>query len=587
MARFTEASKQAVIDRMDAVAVVEGYIRLEKKSGRYWGLCPFHHEKTPSFTVDPDRKLYYCFGCHKGGTIIDFIMEMDKLKFNEAVETLAKRFGVELSYEGGQTFEDSGKKDRIDALAELYRRVSVSFHHLLTEKSDGKRALQYIMERGFTIGTIDRFRLGYAPSDRSWLFRFLTKKGGFSEDFLASSGLFSPKYPRAAFFSGRVMFPIADKGGRTVAFGGRILEGEGPKYINSSESELFKKGMNLFALDLAIPEIRRTKTVYLAEGYMDVLALHQAGITNAVAPLGTAFTDDQAKLLKRWADRVCLMLDSDTAGQTAAVKAVLCCRKNGLDCAVVPLSGEKNKDPADILQKNGPEALQKAAECCINDFTYLVSRSRAFTDKSKAVAFLFPYISVLDSEVARDDCIRIMADEFGVDHQAVLDDYRREERGGFKAAVQEKPEKTLRTNSELLLLAAVFTHPELFKELRTKLSVEDLDDPHAKELYIILEERFRNDMEGLSGDPAFLNGIEEGELRDFIIRQNASGAFSKSGKILEDGIARVKARVLERRRKEIIRFLHTPDSTGMRQEDLLAEKIHIDAELMRLKETNE
>jgi DNA primase len=416
----------------------------------------------------------------------------------------------------------------------------------------------------------------------------LTKKGGFSEDFLASSGLFSPKYPRSAFFSDRLMFPITNKSGTTIAFGGRILAGEGPKYVNSSDSEIFKKGLNLFALDLAIPEIRRTKIVYLAEGYMDVIALHQAGITNAVAPLGTAFTEDQAKLLKRWADKVCLMLDGDEAGQIAAVKAILCCRKSGLDCAVVPFSPGESKDPADILQKNGSEALQKTAKCCINDFTYLLSRSRKLTaDKSKGVAFLFPYLSVLDSEVARNDCIRVLADEFDIDHQAVLDDYRRNQSGiGPVKKGEQAGNKQLRMNGELLLLSAVFVHPEFFKDLRAKFSVEDLDDPHAKELFIILEERFRRGTSVLTDfadpDPMLFDGVGE-DLRDFIIRQNASGAFFNAEGILNDGIARVQEKVLERRRKEIIRFLHSPDLPGVRQEDLLAEKIHIDSEFLDLR----
>jgi DNA primase len=589
MNRFTEASKQAVIDRMDAIAVVEDYLRLEKKSGRYWGLCPFHHEKTPSFSVDPDRKLYYCFGCHKGGTIVDFIMEMDKLKFGEAIESLAGRFGVELVYEAGSVPVDTEKKDRIEALEELYRRVAVTFHHLLMEKPDGEGAKRYIIERGFNINTVNRFRLGYAPADRSWLYRFLTKKGGFSESFLASSGLFSVKYPRSAFFSDRVMFPITNKYGGTVAFGGRILSGEGPKYINSPESELFKKGHNLFALDLAIPDIRKTRTVYLAEGYMDVIALHQAGIGNAVAPLGTAFTEDQAKLLKRWAEKVCLMLDTDAAGQNAAAKAILNCRKNGLNCAVVVPNRGECKDPADILQKYGNEALQKTVEYCISDFDYLLSQSKLLTaEKSRAVAFLFPYLSVLDSEVSRDDCIRIIADEFGIDPQAIQDDYRKEEvRGTRKTAVQTGEGEKIRMNGELCLMAAVFVHPELFKDLRGRLSADELDDPHAKDLYFILEDRFRNDLQDRSGDPGFLNGIEDGALRDFILRQNVSGAFSNPEKILKDGTARIKAKVLERKRQEIIRALHSSDLPGIRQEGLLAEKIHIDAELVRLKETSE
>jgi DNA primase len=624
---------------MDAVAVVEDYLRLEKRSGRYWGLCPFHQEKTPSFTVDPDRKLYYCFGCHKGGTIVDFIMEMDKLSYPEAIETLAKRFGVEIIYENNGDAPQKREHDsRIEDLAELYRKVSGSFHYLLTKKNEGQAALGYIISRGISIETIERFRLGYAPSNRTWLFQFLSGKG-YSESLLASSGLFSKKYPRYAFFSDKLMFPIGDRQGRTVAFGARLLPGpegsavEGPKYINSAESELYRKGQTLFAIDLAQAEIRKAKSVYLAEGYMDVIALHQAGIGNAVAPLGTAFTDDQAKLLRRWAETVYLIFDSDEAGQTATVKAILTCRRNGLSCSVVVPGvssggigegpGQKNanppsffKDPADILKELGPEALQKRVKCFIIDFEYLISRSRVLFDltgsegKSRGAAFLFPYLEVLDSEVSRDTCVGAIADALGVDREAVLDDYRHfdyrrfdgsqnssrqdDRHAGFPRSFSgdrgqtgspELKQRPLRMNDELYLLAAVFVNPGLFLQLRAKLSIEELDDPNAKELFIVLEEWFRND--GSADMDALLPEIRDGPLRDFIIRQSASGAFSRAEQLLADGITKVKRRGLERRRAEIVRELRVAAGTGRRDEELLTEKVHIDAELHRFKEATE
>ena len=598
MARITEASKQAVLNRLDAVAVMEDYLRLEKKSGRYWGLCPFHHEKTSSFTVDPDRKLYYCFGCHKGGDIISFIMEMDKLSYAETLERLARRFGIELAYEGGGDYRrDTEAEQHLEALAELYRRVAASFHHLLMEKPEGEAAKHYILDRGIHIETIKDFRLGYSPQDRSWLFGFLSKKGGFSQEFLAASGLFSKKYPKSAFFSGRLMFPITDRQGRTVAFGGRILSGDGPKYINSVETELFKKGRNLFALDCALPGIRSSKTAVLAEGYMDVLALHQAGVRNTVAPLGTAFTDEQARLLKRWADSVILMLDTDDAGQTAVAKAVLVCRKNGLACSVaIPPWKEDDapKDPAEILQKYGAQALQNVIKNSILDYNYLLSRSRVLTnDKARRTAFLFPYLAALDSEVTRDSCIGMLADEFGVDRRAVWDDYSRyaagEGRSGSKPELQDQgapPVAPPRMNGELYLLTAIFLNPGFFKELRAKLGAADLEDHYAKELFIVLEEWFRTtEQPGIS--PPF-SALEDGGLKDFVMRRSAEGAFANPEQIVHDGIARLQNRILERRRAEIVRQLRISGANGRKQDDLLAEKMYVDSELTRLnKETDE
>jgi DNA primase len=610
---IAETTIQELNGKLDAIAVVEEYVRLEKRGGRYWGCCPFHNEKTPSFTVDPDRKLYYCFGCHKGGTVLDFVMEMDKLSFPEAVETLAKRSGVAVVYKdsGGNPRDGAAQRDN-DALYELYRRVAGSFHHLLTENSAGAAAKEYIISRGFTTEMLRRFHLGYSPADRNWLYRFLSEKG-YSGEFLAASGLFSAKYPRICLFSGRLMFPISDRQGRVAAFGGRILSGEGPKYINSPESAIYKKGQTFFALDLALPEIRRTREAYIAEGYMDVLALHQAGITNAVAPLGTAFTDDQARLLGRWAERVFLFFDADRAGQTAAVKGILTCRRNGMAPSVVIPGGEAAgpegppKDPADILKNSGPGALQNAAKCFINDFEYLISRGRALFDtgtsggKAEAVAFLFPYLETLDSEVSREACINDIAGAFGVEPQAVAHDFNRRgegrrERGPGRAASPET--RAVRMNDELFLLTVVLVNHRLYAKLRSNLSIEELDDPGAKEIFIALEEWFRNDYAGegerdqpdasLPGE--LLSRIQDGAIRTFVLEQNASKAFSVEPELLfQDSLKRVKQKRLERRQAEITRELRSLkyEEPGRRLEDLLTEKMVIDAELRRFKEDKE
>ncbi|MDR2470525.1 MAG: DNA primase [Treponema sp.] len=600
MARFTEASKNAVIDGVDAVAVAEDYVRLEKRGGRWWGCCPFHQEKTPSFTVDPERKTFKCFGCGKGGSLVSFIMELDKLSFPEAMEALSKRSGIPLQYEEGGGFDGDkakAKREETEALEELYRRVAVSFHHILMKTPEGEGAKRYILDRGISAETLERFRLGYAPADRSWLHGFLTARG-FSAPFLAASGLFSAKYPRSAFFSARLMFPIAGRGGAVAAFGGRILQGDGPKYLNSPESAIFKKGRTLFALDLALPEIRATGEAYLAEGYMDVIALHQGGVSNAVAPLGTAFTDDQAKLLKRWADRVLLMMDSDEAGQNALYKAILCCRKNGLDCSVVDFrgffgeTGSPPKDPAEILQKFGPGALKKSAKRCILDLDFIISRSRVLhKEVSRRVAFLFPYLNVLESEVLRDASIGAVADAFGVERRAVADDLRRfrdgnRQRDETGVNAGPEPRGPFRPGDELYLLAALLYNPGSFRELRTAFFPDDLEDSRARELYIILEDWYRRTGDAPDSPGArlavvgeLLDRIEDGELRDFILRQGSSGAFDNPEPLLNDGMARIKSKALERRRREITRELRNTALDPGRQADLLAEKVHIDAEL--------
>ncbi|MDR2070477.1 MAG: DNA primase [Treponema sp.] len=615
--RISEITVKEVAGKLDAITVVNEYIRLEKRGGRYWGCCPFHNEKTASFTVDPERKLYYCFGCHKGGTIISFVMDMEKLSFPEAVETLAKRSGVEVIYDGFRDNQEERENSvRKEELYDLYQRVAGSFHHWLMKTGEGKRALDYVVTRGVSAELIERFRLGYTPRDRSWLFAFLTGKG-YSPEFLAGSGLFSSKYPRSSFFSGRLMFPIADRQGRTVAFGARFLAlpgedaGESPKYINSLESGIYKKGQTLFALDQARAEIRRTKAVYLAEGYMDVIALHQAGICNAVAPLGTAFTEDQAKLLRHWADRVNLIFDADKAGQDAAVKAILTCRKNGLSASVVIPgrglaergdSSSSFKDPADILKEFGPEALQKSANYCISDFEYLVSRAKVLFDsssegKARAVTFMFPYVEVMDSEVSKNTCIEDIADAFGVERQAVQADFKQygrtdgQRRGIAPKEVPLPRAKSIRMSDELFLLTAILVNPDWYPKLRASLSselpIEEIDDPRAKELFIALEEWFRNDAPGMDD---LLARIQDEALRKFVIEQAASQAFSQRPELIfGESMKRIQQKRLERRQAEIIVELGTQKrgDTGRGLDDLLAEKVYIDAELRRLKEANQ
>ncbi|MDR0389189.1 MAG: DNA primase [Spirochaetaceae bacterium] len=607
MAYISEATIAEVQGRADIVSVIGEYVRLEKRGGRYWGLCPFHNEKTPSFSVDPDRKMYYCFGCHKGGGVINFLMETEKLSYPEAIESLAKKLSVNIVYEnhGGPSRDDTERERKSEALEELYRRVAGSFQHILLKKPEGSAAKQYIRDRGISEEMTEQFRLGFAPADRYWLYGFLSKKG-YSDDFLRQSGLFAKNNSKASFFFGRLIFPISDRRGRTVAFGGRTLrDGQNePKYINSAESDYYKKRETLFAIDLALGDIRKTREAYLAEGYMDVIALHQGGIRNAVAPLGTAFTTEQAKLLGRWAETVYIIFDADSAGQSAAVKAIFILRNSGLSVRLVDIqkglldylggrdTGQdpaKIKDPADILRNFGPEALQKSVKCFITDFEYLLNRSRSLFDisvsegASRGVAFLFPYLDTLDSEVARDSAVQRMAEFFGADPLAIRRDYRNRKTGS--PAQKTAPGASgLRMNDELFLLISVFVNHELYPKLRSEVLLEEVKDPEARELFIALEEWYRNNAPGI--DDLF-NRIELPELKRFVMEQAGSDAFKVNPEIaVTDGIRRIKEKGLENRRKEIIRELRMVRS-GSRTDELLLEKVHIDAELRRIKEAKE
>jgi DNA primase len=611
MALISKSSITEVNNRLDAISVVGEYVRLEKKSGRWWGRCPFHgggQEKTPSFKVDPDLKMYHCFGCSKGGSVISFVMEMEKLTYPEAIKSLARKMSIELIYEEGgpaETNEDSSIKEE---LYELYKRMTNTFMHYLHEKDEGKPALKYILDRNITNEMIEQFKLGYAPDDRDFLHKFLRQKG-YSEEFLARSGLFSAKNKTFPMFSGRLMFPITDRQGKIVAFGGRALPGavqndgsEPPKYINSPETEIYKKGQTLFAIDHAKPEMRQSKTVYLAEGYMDVIALHQAGINNSVAPLGTAFTDEQAVWLRRWVEKVILIFDDDEAGQKAAYKAIVTCRKNGLSCGLVSLpeglkseidakETEKFKDPADILQKLGSQILKKIVKFIINDFEYLISRSKlqfveTGNDVNRAVEFMFPYLEALDSEIDRSDSITRTADIFKIERNAVQKEYSNWKLTGFRD-YSEKPavvkKLKIRRNEELSLLTNVALNTDLYSEFRSKLEIKEIDDPAAKELFIALEECYKHDESGID---FLLARIDDEALRNFVTDSGASGEFKgDSQKFMEDGINKIKKKGLEKRLTEISAQMREDERTlggDVNIDDLLAEKKYIDSQIRKL-----
>jgi DNA primase len=630
---IAKSSIQELTDRLDANAVASDYVRVEKRGGRLWACCPFHKEKTASFTINPDLKTYYCFGCHKGGTMINFVMEMDKLSFPEAVEILAKKTGVELVYEnsslGDFSAEEEEKKKRKEELFELYRRISGSFHHFLQKNPEARPAWDYIISRGINNEMIEHFGLGYSLADRYWLHTFLIEKG-YSKEFLPASGLFSSRDSRSSIFSGRIIFPIKDRQGRNVAFGGRFLPGqvperEGwqpPKYINSPESAIYKKGETLYALDLALPEIRKVKTVYIAEGYMDVIALHQAGITNALAPLGTAFTDEQAKLLKRWAEKVIFFFDSDEAGLAAANKGLFTCRKNGLSCAVVSPEAAIAKDPADILKDFGQEALQNAAGSTISDLDFLLARTKALyggsglEGKAKSAAFIFPYVELLDSEAARASCLETAADAFGLLPAAVAEDFRRfasgqKPAGGKKEAPKDKIDLSIHINDEILLLIVVAldyissSKEKLLQKFRFSLNIDDFGDPHAKEIFIALEECFRYGEDSMD---ELLARISSPELKKIIVERSVSGEFSNNAEqFVNDGIKKIKRKGLEQKQKDIIIKLRSlkknSSGEGNRSEaldvedkvstdeiltdevrELLADKMRLDEELNLMKQ---
>ena len=595
MSLIPEATVRTILDRTDIVAVIGDYVRLEKRGGRWLGLCPFHAEKTPSFNVDREKGFFYCFGCRKGGDVVTFLREHEKMGYREALEELARRAGVPIELEEAPSEEERARK----ALLELYERLAAAFHYLLVEHPSGEAARAVLRRRAISDELREEFRLGYAPRDRRWLHGFLLKKG-YSADFLSRSGLFAERHPDFPLFADRLIFPIAQARGEVIAFGGRLLESEGPKYINSPDTALFHKQENLFALDKALPAIKKEGAALVCEGYMDALSFHAAGLRFAVAPLGTAFTERQAKLLKRWASQVVLAFDADPAGQRAAEKSVVLAAAAGLEPRVAVLPG--GKDASEILEKEGPESLQKLRDLTINGSEFLVRRARELFDigsvegKAKAAAFLNPYAEALDSEVKRDAFFDLASRELKADPRSLRSDYEDAKKGistrrTAKGASPEGsgPMPASRT-PDLLFMAAVATNADLFGGVRSLLSLEELDDPRARDLYIALEECFRAEETGLD---SILGRITDEPLRVFVFERAATGEFSENAeRFVEDGLKALRLRSLERRRAKVLErmadFRETgseawTETEGPSLNDLMYEKMYLDAELAKIK----
>jgi DNA primase len=556
MARIPDRLIQEILDKTDIVAVIGDHVRLTKKGGHWLGLCPFHNEKSPSFSVDQDKGLFYCFGCQKGGSAVQFLMELDKLSFPEAMEELAKRAGIPLEVEEAPSEEEKDKK----VLFELYERLRGTFHWFLMENPAGAAARERLRARALPDMIVEDYALGYAPADRRWLFQFLAGKG-YSSAFLARSGLFSGSSHDYPIFADRLMFPICDAKGRVIAFGGRLLQGEGPKYINSPDTLLFRKHDNLFALDKALPTIKKQGEALICEGYMDALSFHAAGVLNAVAPLGTAFTPNQARLLKRWSDRVLLCFDSDEAGRKAAERGCAIAAAAGLDPLVISLPG--GKDASEILEKEGMGTLQKAKDLAINGSDFLVNRAKELFDigtvegKVRASAYLYPYADALSTEGKRYAFLEAAYRSFGANPISVRADYEAAKRGLQSRAYKEPARGSLGSTKaatartdDLVFMAAVVLNAASFERVRSLVKPEDFDDFRSRDVYIALEESFRAD--DLAPE-SVLERIEDESVRRFIREASASGTFEVGAdKFIADGTLMVRRRGLERKRQRLI-----------------------------------
>lgn len=412
---YPEDIVEEVRQRNDIVDVISSYVKLQKKGGNHVGLCPFHNEKTPSFSVSGSKQMYHCFGCGVGGNVFTFIMEYENYSFVEALKLLAERSGVALPE---VEYSDEAKR-QADIKSELLEinKIAAKYYFYQLKADQGKTALQYLLGRGLSGSTIAHFGLGYSNKTSNDLYQYL-KKQGYTDDLLKESGLITFDEARGVYdkFWNRVMFPIMDVNNRVIGFGGRVMGDGMPKYLNSPETKLFDKSRNLYGMNFA--RISRKPNIIICEGYMDVIALHQAGFTNAVASLGTAFTGLQANLLKRYTNEVLITYDSDAAGTKAALRAIPILKEAGLSTKIVNMN--PYKDPDEFIKALGAEEFQRRIDKAMNSFYFeleILEREYDLSDpelKTKFFNEVAKKLLVFGDELERNNYIEAVAKKYNV-----------------------------------------------------------------------------------------------------------------------------------------------------------------------------
>src|SRR5271168_4528943 len=481
---FADRVKQ----QADIVRVVGEYVRLKKTGKDFSGLCPFHQEKTPSFTVSPLKQIFYCFGCGKGGDVFNFVMEMEKSPFPEAVRTVAEKCGIAIPRPRERSPEERQENQQRAQLVDMHREAQTFFTKQISGTLEGKAARAYLEDRGLDNKVIDRFGIGYAPSDGDALLRVLKQK--YPEKLLVESGLISRGDQGGRLFDRfrrRIMFPIANESGKIVAFGGRALGDEMPKYMNSPETPIYSKSNVLYHLDRAKEALRRSDFAVLVEGYMDAIAVARAGVSNVVANCGTSLAEPQIKLLSRFTKRVIVNYDPDNAGQAATERSVSLLLEQDFEVRVLALPpvGDKKADPDLFIREKGAEAYLRVLKEAPPYVDYLIARARQMDlttgeGKRRAVNFLLPYVQKIPNQLLRSEWATRIAQQLRLDEpvlRAELSRAAKERRSEVKisAGMLGRPAKPVERRLIRMLADAEDFKEELARRLQQERLYEGME----------------------------------------------------------------------------------------------------------------
>lgn len=522
--RYSDDIIEEVRQKNDIVDVVSQYVKLTRKGSSYFGLCPFHNEKTPSFSVTPGKQMYYCFGCGAGGNVFNFIMEYENYTFGEALKHLADRAGVELPQIEYSKEVREKAQERAELLEINKQAAQYFYYQLRTEKS--AQGYQYLTGRGLSEETMRKFGLGYSDKFGGGLYQFLKSKG-YGDDRLRESGLFNVDERHGMYdkFWNRVIFPIMDVNNRVIGFGGRVMGDGKPKYLNSPETKIFDKSRNLYGLNVA--RTTRRKYLILCEGYMDVISMHQAGFTNAVASLGTALTSGHASLLKRYTQEVLLLYDSDEAGVRAALRAIPILREAGVNSRVVNL--RPYKDPDEFIKNLGAEAFEERLEQASDSFMFRVSiaESEFPMEEPQGQNRFFErcaeMLLELKDELERNLYIEAIVKKYRGQYGISVEDLRKrvntlalkgtpaERRIQPKKSQEGAPKKkkdSASDQAQKLMLTWIVTYPKIFDKVAQYLTPEDFVIPLYREVAQML---FSQREEGEVNPARLLNSFTDSE----------------------------------------------------------------------------
>ena len=547
---YPEDIVEEVRTKNDIVDIVSGYVKLQKKGSNYFGLCPFHNEKSPSFSVSPSKQMYYCFGCGAGGNAITFLMEYENYSFPEALQVLADRAGVELPKEE-MTKEARAQADLRATLLEINKLAANYFYYQL-KQPQGKIGYDYLTGRKLSDATILHFGLGFANKTSDDLYRYLKSKG-YKDEILKETGLVSIE-ERGTHdkFWNRVMFPIMDVNNRVIGFGGRVMGDGTPKYLNSPETKLFDKSRNLYGLNYA--RSSRKKYMLICEGYMDVIAMHQAGFTNAVASLGTAFTSQHAMLIKRYTDQVILTYDSDGAGVKAALRAIPILKEVGISCKV--LNMKPYKDPDEFIKNMGAEAFQERIDQAQNSFLFeieVLKRDYNLEDPEQKTNFYNAVARKLlefPEALERDNYTQAVAREQFISYQDLKQLVSRlssrivpgaeqtQPREEFTPRERKKEKEDGTRQSQRLLLTWLIENPKLFDKIEGIITPDDFrEDLYHQVAQMVFDGHARGDVNPAGILNHFINDEEQykevaalfnASLKESLNNEEQKKAFSET-----------------------------------------------------------